>query len=406
MLIHPALDYIRAHWTQSVYRDAPGTGFCGVDLPFPYTSPCIKGEGHFSFFFYWDSYFTNLGLLRHGHADTAKDNIRNILWLIGRHGYMPNHVGLQNRSQPPYLCRMVKEYLAATGDTDFLAEAAAGLRQEYHFWITARHTPTGLQRHGHHDTDEGCAEFYAQIAGRLGWDPVAPLAERIRSGGQHLAEAEAGCDFTPRFENRCLDFNAVDLNCLLYEYEIYLAEVSVQLDWNDELLWQTRAAERRERVNRYFWNDERGLFLDYDFIHRLHGPVASLAGFMPLVTGLATPAQAARMRENLPLFEREFGVAATEDRPFDRTYQWAFPNIWPPLVYLTVEGLRRYGFDADSRRIAGKFISTSDRLFENTGQLWEKTNALTGEVAAGEYQAAPMLGWSAGVYTALAEISS
>jgi alpha,alpha-trehalase len=397
------LDYIRANWPRSIYRDAPGTGFAGVDIPFPYTSPCIKGEGHFSFFFYWDTYFTNLGLLRHGHAPTAKDNIKNMLWFIARQGYMPNHVGLYNRSQSPYLCRMVKEYIAATDDTAFLPEAAAGLRQEYHFWITARHSPTGLQRHGHHETAEGAAEFYCQLGERLGFSKDVPLADRIRIGGHYLAEAEASCDFTPRFESRCLDYNPVDLNSLLYEYETYLAEVSVQLGWDDTALWQARAARRRELVNRYLWNEERGLFLDYDFVNQRPSPVASLTGLVPLFTGLASPAQAARMRENLPLFEREFGVAVTEDCPFDRTYQWAFPNVWPPLVYVTVEGLRRYGFAADARRIAEKYLTTANLLFEKTGQLWEKTNAITGEVAGGEYKAAPMLGWSAGVYVALAE---
>jgi alpha,alpha-trehalase len=397
------LDYIRANWPRSIYGDAPGTGFAGVDIPFPYTSPCIKGEGHFSFFFYWDTYFTNLGLLRHGHAPTAKDNIKNMFWFIERQGYMPNHVGLYNRSQSPYLCRMVKEYIAATDDTAFLPEAAAGLRQEYHFWITARHSPTGLQRHGHHETAEGAAEFYHQICERLGFSMDVPLADRIRIGGHYLAEAEAGCDFTPRFESRCLDYNPVDLNSLLYEYEAYLAGVSVQLGWDDTALWQVRAARRRELVQRYLWNEERGSFLDYDFVNQRPSPVASLTGFIPLFTGLASPAQAARMRENLPLFEREFGVAVTEDRPLDRTYQWAFPNVWPPLVYVTVEGLRRYGFAADARRIAEKYLATANRLFAKTGLLWEKTDALTGEVAGGEYKAAPMLGWTAGVYVALAK---
>ena len=92
-LTRSVLDYIRANWPRSIYRDAPGTGFAGVDIPFPYTSPCIKGEGHFSFFFYWDTYFTNLGLLRHGHAQTAKDNIKNMLWFIARQGYMPTMSG-------------------------------------------------------------------------------------------------------------------------------------------------------------------------------------------------------------------------------------------------------------------------------------------------------------------------
>jgi neutral trehalase len=51
-------EYIRANWERSISHDSEGTGSRGTDLPFPYTSPCIKGEGKFSFFFYWDTYFT------------------------------------------------------------------------------------------------------------------------------------------------------------------------------------------------------------------------------------------------------------------------------------------------------------------------------------------------------------
>ena len=396
------LDYIKSNWPRSVYSDSPGKGFGGVDLPFPYTSPCIKGEGHYTFFFYWDTYFTNLGLLRQGYAGIAKDNIRNMLWLIERQGYMPNHVGLYNRSQPPFLCNMVQDYVAATGDTAFLAVAAPGLRQEYHFWTTARHTPTGLQHYGHHDIAEGVNKFYTHVAARLGFDKDAPLADRLRIGGHHIAEAETGWDFTPRFDSRCMDHNAVDLNALLYNYEIFLGEVSTQLGWSDRGLWESRAARRRELVNRHLWNAERGFYFDYDFVNERTSSVASLAGFFPLFAGLATPEQAARARDNLPLFEREFGVAATEELQFERTYQWAFPSCWPPLVYITVEGLRRYGFNADAQRVAEKFLTVSNQLFAKTGQLWEKTNVLTGDVAESEYKAPPMMGWSAGTYVALA----
>ncbi|MFW6255941.1 MAG: trehalase family glycosidase, partial [Candidatus Sumerlaeota bacterium] len=135
--------YIEENWDRSVYRDKDGSGFRGIDLPYPYSSPCIKGEGKFYFFFYWDTYFTNLGLLASGREDIAKANIQNMLWLIDRQGYMPNHVGIYNRSQPPYLCRMVREYLDATGDEAFLDACAEGLRREYQFWMNARYSRTG-----------------------------------------------------------------------------------------------------------------------------------------------------------------------------------------------------------------------------------------------------------------------
>jgi alpha,alpha-trehalase len=410
MNTQPVLDYIKANWPRSIYHDANGSGFMGDDLPFPYTSPCIKGEGHFSFFFYWDTYFTNLGLLRHGHVDTAKNNIKNMLWLIRRQGYMPNHVALFNRSQSPYLCRMVTDYLAATSapgsgqtrDHAFLIECAEGLRQEYHFWTTARHSPIGLTQYGHHETAEGCAQFYDGIHRRLPFlSSDAPYADKVRIGGHYLAEAEATCDFTPRFDRRCRDFCQVDLNALLFEYETVLADFSLRLGWGDHKLWIERQTSRRARMNRYFWNEEQGLFLDYDFVNQRHSTVPALTGYQPLFSGVASPEQAARLVANLPLFERKHGIAYTSDVPGCRDYQWAFPNAWPPMAWMLVAGLRRYGYETDAQRIAGKYVATAIRLFEKTGQLWEKTDAETGVVAGGEYKAAPMMGWSAGVFVAL-----
>ena len=382
--------------------DAPGTGFDGMDLPFAYSSPCIKGEGAFSFFFYWDTYFTNLGLLRTGHADIAKSNIKNVLWFIKRQGYMPNHTGIFNRSQPPYLARMVREYLACVEDEAFLKEAAEGLRQEYLFWTTARHTPTGLQCHGQHETAEGCARFYEGVLpSRLGVSLNVSFEDKVRIGGHFIAEAETGWDFTQRFDSRCDEHAAVDLNGLLFEYETFLAEVAVRLEWDDAPLWQTRAEQRCERVNHYLWNEEKGWFFDYDFVNARQSDVYSLAGMLPLFTGMATPEQAARVAACLPMFECEHGIAVTNDRPGARSYQWAFPHVWPPFVYITVEGLRRYGYDQSARHIAKKFIRTTTNLFNKSGQLWEKTDAETGEVGCGEYEAAPMLGWTAGVFIAL-----
>lgn len=402
--------YIAENWSRSICRDAGGLGFRGIDLPHPYTTPCIKGEGKFSFFFYWDTYFTNLGLLRSGLVETARDNIRNMLWFIERQGYMPNHTGIFNRSQPPWLCEMVADYFERAGGPDadpaFFRQCCEGLRREYHFWANARHTPTGLQRHGQHDTAEGCAHFYDKmLVRRLGKSPDAPFEEKASVGAHYLAEAESGWDFTPRFAGRCLDHNPADLNALLHTYETFLGAHAERLGWDDAALWRERAEQRRERVRRFLWSDREGWFMDYDFARGRHAAVPSLAGLLPLFAGLATPEQAARAVAKLPAFERAHGVAATPDMPEARGFQWAYPNVWPPLVWITVAALQRAGFPEDAARIARKFTTTTDSLFAATGRLWEKTDAVTGGVAGGEYEAAAMLGWTAGVYLACAEVA-
>lgn len=419
--------FIRENWDRSVSRDEPGSGFGGVDLPHPYSTASIPGEGRFSFFFYWDTYFTNVGLLAHGRLDVARGNIENMLWLIDRQGYMPNHVGVTNRSQPPWLCRMVQEYLsvAAVGRAngageatatradasalprdpdlrDFFRRAAEGVRREYHFFTTARMTACGLNGYGHHTSAADCISFYDRtLVRRLGMEAGINPARRAAIGGHFLGEAESGWDFCERFSGRCLHHAAVDLNALLYGHERFLARAGRLLGWSEAPAYDEAAERRRALAGELLWDDERGWFCDYDAHEQRPSPTRSLAGTVALFTGLATAEQAARMAATLADFEREHGVAVTPDSPTARRYQWAYPNVWPPMVFTTVAGLARYGHDDAARRIAQKFVATTDALFARTGMFWEKTDAETGEVAGGEYDAVPMLGWSAGVYVAL-----
>jgi alpha,alpha-trehalase len=406
------IDWIRRNWDQSVGRDRDGSGFAGIDLPHPYTTPCVRDAGKFSFFFYWDTYFTNVGLLLQDRLDLAQANIRNMVWLIGRHGFMPNHVGIDHRSQTPYFGLMVAEcadaLARAEGEdaiarTAFLAQAAPAVRQEYFFWREARATTIGLTRCGQSATRDYLEQFYDRfLVRRLGLSPEVDSARKIEIAAHRVAECESW-DFTERFDGRALDFAVVEFNANLYAYETLLERWAQELGWDEPDLWGARASERRERVDRYLWNEERGLYLDYDVANDRAATVAAATTFQPLYTRLASPDQARRVAANLPLFEREYGLAVTEETPGCRSYQWAYPNMWPPIVWVAVAGLARYGLHDDARRLAAVYVDVCNRLFEETGQLWEKIDVETGAVAGGEYDAQPMLGWSAGIYLACAE---
>ena len=395
-------DYIRAHWDLSAREGSHPTRDNIEPLPVRHTVPCI--DGHFEAMFYWDTYFTNLGLLLHDRVDLARGNCEAMFHLVEQKGFMPNSTfkGDDTRSQPPYLCAMVRDVFARTRDLAWLRRAVAVLEREHAFWQSRRLTPCELNRHYHHATDDYLLNFYRDaLVGRLRFSPDAPEADRLRVAAHYLGEAETGWDFNPRYSGRCGDFAQVELNCLLHGYETSLADFHLELGLPHASAWRQRAAARARLIHAHLWDEERGLFLDYDYTSSRRSAVASLGTFQPLFEGIATPAQAARVHANLPLFEREHGLAVCEERSRDRTfYQWGFPNGWPPLTYVAVQGLRRYGYEADARRIADKFCAWVERDFARTGQLWEKFDVLTGEIAGGEYAAQPMLGWTAGVYLA------
>ena len=63
--------------------------------------------------YYWDTYFTNVGLISEGRVELAKSNVDNMLWMVEKYGFMPNgnRNYYLNRSQPPFLWRAVKHIL-------------------------------------------------------------------------------------------------------------------------------------------------------------------------------------------------------------------------------------------------------------------------------------------------------
>lgn len=374
-----------------------------VPIPIPHTVPSPRGQ--FQAMFYWDLYFTNLGLIRSGCIDLARSNCDALLWCIDRHGFVPNSafVGDDNRSQPPVLAAMVREVYAVTRDRVWAGAAIPRLQVEYEFWTRKRSFAGGLAHYGHQADETYLERFYDDtLHARLRVNRDASREEKLQVAAHRLAEAESGLDFTPLFGGRALDCADVKLNTLLWSYETNLAWFARELGAGNAVAdrWTRRADERRRAIVARLWDDDRGLFRPRNMATNAFSPIGDLETFYPLWAGLATAEQAARVRDNLVVFEHEFGLSQTEMLP-DRTYQWAYPNGWPPSHWIAASGLRRHGFDGDARRIARKYCETQRRLFARSSQLWEKVDVTTGNPSAAEYEADPMLGWTAGVYIAL-----
>lgn len=374
-------------------------------LPKPYSVPCVKGI--FQDLFYWDTYFTNAGLIADNNLEQARNNIECIAAMIERLGFMPNasRVDMMQRSQPPYFAPMVDDYFRATGDTVLVRKMMPVIAREYEFWMTERIAPNGLNRYGHNADKEYLLTFFRDVSPRVGVDPSRPYSEpkRIEMSGHLLAEAESGWDFNARFERRCMDYNPVDLNSLLYLYEILMSEYN---DMDGKVMeagkWKERALRRKNLMNKLM-KDENGVLLDYDYVNRHISPIFSAASFMPLWVGLADETQAKTTVVNLGRLESRNGIYPCEPGSRDVAYQWDFPNCWSACVLTIVQGLDRYGYGADADRIADKYMGAIEKIYAETGQLWEKYNAEEASVNVKDEYEMPgdFMGWTAGVYSAL-----
>lgn len=405
--------YIHKNWDNYVTKS--------TDLPEVFINAFTGAP----FIFYWDTYFINKGLLVHDFDYIAKCNIKNLLFVVDKFGYMGNAAitswGM-NRSQPAYLAEMVREYYEYSKDTSFLRYAYPILKKEYKFWtdtsksaIEKHTTPiSGLYRFSAHPSDGEILEMFKELSSRFKLDTNISDQEKIKKSLNYAVEAATGMDFTTRFEGRCPDFAAVELNTLIYTYEKNFASIVKILNLQNEPNWEAVAAERKDFINKYLWNEERGLFMDYDFVNKRHSKVATIITYQTMWANLASPEQAKRMVDNLKLFEGEYGLATTEKTNEKVYYQWGEKSVWAPLHAMITQGLDNYGYKTEAKRVAAKFldivaknyISPSPSSFKEkngeirtrkAGKTYEKYTT-SGEINDGEYMAAEMMGWTAASY--------
>ena len=399
------LQYIARNWERTYPGDKPRHPHPQSEpCPYPYTTPTFDGELQYPF--YWDTYFTNIGLHKQGRADLALSNIEALAYYLHRCGWVPNinYIGGMNRSQPPFLSMMVRDHFEISGDREWLARKEHALKFEYLFWMTERITPVGLNRFFHNASESEALTFFDDcLVPRVGAS-AGTKEQKLELAAHYFAEAESGADFTSRFEGKCANHAATELNCNLYQYERNFAWMACLLGRPEEgTLWAGKAARRAERIQRYFWNDQQGGFYDYNFIEGRNTTVFSPVAFCVLWRGLATFDQAEKMRAKLADIEHEWGVAATDKVTFPRDLQWDTPRGWPPHFYMTVEGLKRYGFDADARRIQEKYLKLNVKTFGESGCLWEKFDVVKGTKGVAEYGVYEQMGWTAGIFVAFAE---
>jgi alpha,alpha-trehalase len=361
--------------------------------------PFVVPGGRFNEMYGWDSYFIASGLVLDGRVNLARSMVDNFVYEIDHYGAIlnANRTYYLTRSQPPFLTSMaleVYERLPRTASSKewFRNVLRAAVKEYREVWMGPnRLTSIGLSRY--HDSGYGAPpevepghfdSTFNAFARERGI-PVHDFEAAYRSGVLNVPELnayfvhdramrESGHDTSYRFENFCADLATVDLNALLFKFESDLAKAierdfggSLKLDSGVEksATWRDAAERRRALVDQYLWNEERGLYFDYDYVRGRQTEFVSATTFYPLWAGLASREQAKRLvADALPLLEAPGGiVGSTEesrgpigpDRP---PRQWDYPHGWAPHQILVWQGLMNYGFESDARRLVYRWLYT------------------------------------------------
>jgi alpha,alpha-trehalase len=408
---------IRAHidtlWTvlQHVADTVKGTTL--IPLPHNYIVP----GGRFREIYYWDSYFTMLGLEESKRYVLIENMVKNFAYLIDTYGHIPNgnRTYYISRSQPPFFSLMV-QLLARHKGTQVLVKYRPQLVKEYSYWMNGASSLKAGKAFEHtvRMTDGSLLNRY--------WDASATpreesyredvlAAQKTKQKPEEFyrnirAAAESGWDFSSRWmaDGQTLptlqttSLVPVDLNALLYNLENVIAQ-SYQISNTTQLAsrYRNKALKRKAALSKYCWNSKTGCYRDYNWQQKVMSKQISIATTYPLCFEMATAAQA---KQVATLVRQKFlqpgGVATTLN---STGQQWDQPNGWAPLQYMTIIGLRNYKHDELAKTIAQRWMQLNIKEFNRSGKLLEKydvqnTNAKAG---GGEYPLQDGFGWTNGV---------
>ena len=399
-------------------------------LPDKYVVP----GGRFNEMYGWDSYFIIRGLLRAGSVELARGMVDNFFFEIEHYGAMlnANRTYYLTRSQPPFLSSMFVDVYRATekdghSDKVWLERAYTDLNKDYEMWTRDPHLagPTGLSRY--YDFGEGPpaeavqdeSGFYRKVAQYFflhpaeaddyvvetvagTTPPVAGSPYSLQVCDVPLTMARAECEKAKQFKlsadyykgDRSMRESGFDvsfrfgpfgaathhyapvcLNSLLYKTEKDLEQISLWLGHSDDAKkWKQRAEERKKLITHYLWNEEQGQFFDFNFRTKRRSNYQYASTFYPLWAGLATPEQAKAVVGNLRVFERPGGLPMSTE---ESGAQWDLPYGWGNIEMVAIDGLRRYGYNADADRVSYEFLSTVAENFRRDGTIKEKYNVVT-----------------------------
>lgn len=379
-----------------------------LSVPKPY----VKPGGRFTEMYYWDSYFTSLGLVEHNRIEDVENMVENFAFLIDRYGFVPNGTRQYylSRSQPPFfykLLHLLEQEKGFSAIMEYIPQVIA----EHEYWMETEETLPNKKVVM--NTEEYVLNRY--------WDTKTTPRMEMRKTDMALepkdnpktfhknrrASCESGWDFSSRWRTDPLDPSTnnttslapVDLNSYLYEMEKKLSEwltEMTQFDLANE--YKELSKKRKNAINTFCWNDDKEFYVDYNWKTQTPNTQLTLAGVVPLFTGVAIDEKASSVATTIENdFLEEGGVPTTL---IETGEQWDYPNGWAPLQLMTSVGLRKYGYTDLAKEIETRWCTAVEVQFEHTNQLFEKYNVQnpTDIPSPGEYDTQAGFGWTNGVY--------
>ena len=352
--------------------------------------PFVVPGGRFNEMYGWDSYFESVGLLIDGKTKLAKAMADNFQYEIEYYGKIlnANRSYYLTRTQPPFYSSLIREVYEITRDKKWLHKHLNTAIKEYEtVWMVEgkRLTSNGLNRYLAEgigippECEEGHFDSVIEPLAKAKNSSINNYIEQYDHGKIQNPELdqyfihdrsvrESGHDTSYRIEGNCADLNLVDLNAMLYKYETDFADlIRDEFDGHfgnfTSAYWVEKAEDRKDLVNQYLWNDQKGIYLDYNVKTNTQSDFVAATTLMPMWANMCSLQQAEALVEfALPLLLEKGGIAgcSKESRgaisALRPQRQWDYPNGWAPHQMMIWKGLLNYGYTNEAQELIYRWL--------------------------------------------------
>lgn len=328
---------------------------------------------------------------------TARGMLENYFTIIDRFGFIPigGRVYHSTRAQAPLFAAMVKSYVDATGKSSFAYESIEFIEQEFNYWITTRAiTVNGYELYSYGDESSGPRpESYREdVLLAKSFTTSEALADEFYS--ELKAASESGFDSSSRWfingltnDGDITDLHIrqivpVELNAFLYCNAKIIAEFCLNSgDTKKAAEYESKAEQILIAIEAVLWNEESGVWLDYDLTNNIPrnyftptnlAPLWAMAYNVTKKSQIATSIMSYLAAQNIESYDG--GVPSTLKTTGG---QFDFPNVWPHQQYIIIKGLLHLDETETTKlaqRLTEKFIFSSYKAFYDDGVMYDKVN--------------------------------
>ena len=378
--------------------------------------PFVVPGGRFNEMYGWDSYFESIGLIIDGKVALAKAMADNFQYEVEHYGKIlnANRSYYLTRTQPPFYTSLIREIYEVTQDKEWLKSHLKTAIKEYEtVWMVEgkRLTKNGLNRFLADglgmppECEEGHFDAIIKPVAKALNISIKSYIEGYQNGEIKNTELavyflndrsvrESGHDTSYRIDGNCSELNLVDLNAFLYKYETDFKEI-IASEFDDSFscnnqnytsnFWNKKAQKRKQLSNTYLWDEEKGMYFDYNIKTASNSTFVSATTLTPLWAKMASKEQAEKLvKTALPLLKMEGGIAGSTQESAGEIStkrpqrQWDFPNGWAPHQMLIWKGLLHYKYKEEAQELIYRWLyMITKNAVDYNGTIPEKYNVVS-----------------------------